>query len=321
MEDQKIDLNSKWDTLAKGKKGDALLISDKCIPELFLSTDANLNRRLLLFLPKGLGVTIKETEKNRLSISFLPTKKVLQITLKDPDFTDLFNDLISSIYTKINSISDHSSASKEFVEIFYKWFDFFKDSINKKLDKNKIQGLFGELFVLNEFIKSSTPSTINKILYSWRGLYDTANDFEFTFKNIEVKTKKESSLFVKISSEFQLEKPSNKSLELLVVSVKIDLIKGKSIHDMLLEIVKQIRVNLGDLSILYQALNQKGLTIDNLKQYNNYRFSVIKTESFDAGNDNFPKLTCSNIVNEISKLKYNLKVTQLDLFLIELKKY
>ena len=76
-----------------------------------------------------------------------------------------------------------------------------------------------------------------------------------------------------------------------------------------------------DLSILYQALNQKGLTIDNLKQYNNYRFSVIKTESFDAGNDNFPKLTCSNIVNEISKLKYNLKVTQLDLFLIELKKY
>ena len=103
--------------------------------------------------------------------------------------------------------------------------------------------------------------------------------------------------------------------------MEIDLIKGKSIHDMLLEIVKQIRVNLGDLSILYQALNQKGLTIDNLKQYNNYRFSVTKTESFDAGNDNFPKLTCSNIVNEISKLKYNLKVTQLDLFLIELKKY
>ena len=73
--------------------------------------------------------------------------------------------------------------------------------------------------------------------------------------------------------------------------------------------------------ILTSNLNQKGLTIDNLKQYNNYRFSVTKTESFDAGNDNFPKLTCSNIVNEISKLKYNLKVTQLDLFLIELKKY
>ena len=48
---------------------------------------------------------------------------------------------------------------------------------------------------------------------------------------------------------------------------------------------------------------------------------VGKTELFDAASDDFPKLTKSNIVNEISNLNYKLRVTQLDQFLIEKKKY
>ena len=59
----------------------------------------------------------------------------------------------------------------------------------------------------------------------------------------------------------------------------------------------------------------------NLKQYNNHRFIVSKTESFDAGKDDFPKLSISNIDSEISNLKYKLRVVKLDEFLIEVKKY
>ena len=59
----------------------------------------------------------------------------------------------------------------------------------------------------------------------------------------------------------------------------------------------------------------------NLKPYNNHRFVVTKTESFDAANDDFPKLSRSNIVNEVSNLKYKLRVTQLDDFLIKVRKY
>jgi hypothetical protein len=48
---------------------------------------------------------------------------------------------------------------------------------------------------------------------------------------------------------------------------------------------------------------------------------VLKTESFDAGKDDFPKLSISNIDSEISNLKYNLRVTQLKEYLIKTKKY
>lgn len=321
---KKIDLNSKWENIEsfKSKKGyKALRISSTSLPDLFLATDGDGYRCLLLFLPKKVEIKIKGTDKNKLLISYLPTKNILLIKLKDFDFIDLFDDLILSIYSKINLISDPKKASEELIRTFYKWSQFFEDGQNNKLGEEQIQGLFGELFVLNGYIKKSTPSTINSILDSWKGLYDAANDFEFDLKNVEVKTKKESNLFVKISSEYQLEKELDKGLELLVISVKINLIKGKSIHDLLLEIIKQVREIYGDLSILYQALNQKGLTVKNLKPYNNHRFVVTKTESFDAANDDFPKLSRSNIVNEVSNLKYKLRVTQLDDFLIKVRKY
>ena len=320
----KNELNSKWENIAsfKNNKGyKALRITGSSIPDLFIATDEDGYRCLLLFIPEKMDVKLKGTDKNKLLISFLPSKGIVLIKLKDFDFKDLFDDLILSIYSKINLIFEPIQASEEFIKTFYKWSLFFEDNRVKKLGEEQIQGLFGELFVLREYIKKSNPSTINSILSSWRGLYDAANDFELDLKNVEVKTKKESNLFVKISSEYQLEKETDKDLDLLVVTVKLDLIEGKSIHDMLLEIVKLVRANLGDLSILYQALNQKGLTLENLKQYNNHRFFVIKIESFDAGNDDFPKLSISNIVSEVSNLKYKLRVTQLDEFLIEMKKY
>lgn len=321
---KKSELNNKWENIAsfKNKKGyKALRITGTSVPDLFLATDQDGYRCLLLFLPKKVDVKLKGADKNKLLISFLPSKGIVLIKLKDFDFKDLFDDLILSIYSKINLISEPILASEEFIKTFYKWSLFFEDKRIKKLGEEQIQGLFGELFVLSEYIEKSNQSNINIILDSWKGLYDAANDFVYDLKNVEVKTKKESKLFVKISSEYQLEKELDKDLELLVVSVKLDLIDGKSIHDMLLQIIKLIRVNLGDLSILYQALNQKGLTLENLKQYNNHRFIVTKTESFDAGMDNFPKLSVSMINNEISNLKYKLRVTQLNEYLIEMKKY
>ena len=317
-------IHDKWEKVSRAKKiknYKGVRISSECLPELFMGIDSDGYRCLLLFLNNAIDLEIRGANKDKLSLSFLPKNRLIIIKLKDLNFLDLFNDLVLSIYSKVNLISDPEKASKEFITTFYKWSHFFEDSNRDKLGDEQIQGLFGELFILNQYLIKTNASTINSILASWRGLYDAANDFEFDLKNIEVKTKKESNLFVKISSEYQLEKESNKDLELLVVTVKLDLIEGRSIHDILLEIVKLVRANLGDLSILFQALNQKGLTVENLKQYDNHRFNVIKTESFDAGNDDFPKLSISNVVSEISNLKYKLRVVKLDEFLIEIKKY
>ena len=264
----------------------------------------------------------KGKNKNKLLLSYLPNKSVLLIKLKDFNFIDLFNDLILSIHSKIKSIPNSESASEEFITTFHKWSDFFEDLYSNKLNENQIQGLFGELFVLGEYVKQTDSSNIDKILCSWKGLYDKATDFEFDIKNVEVKTKKEDKPFVKISSEFQLEQEFDKGLELIVISVVFDLNDGKSIYDLIKVIIQQTRIKEGDLGIIYHALSQKGLTVDSTKEYNNYRFIVKNEKIYDCTLNGFPKLSISNIPKEISSLKYNFRINTLsDFFLIEEKIY
>lgn len=305
--------------LNKGYK--ALRISNECIPDFYIATDSDGFRCLILYLPHNIDIKLKNNDKEKLKLSYLPVEKIILITLNDPDFIDLFNDLILSLYFKIKDLTDPDYYAKELIYSFYKWADFFDDKFKSRLSNEEIKGLFGELFVLNEFLRQTDSKTVDTILESWKGPYNTTNDFIFDDKNIEVKTKDESKHFIKISSEYQLEKEFDKGLQLLVVSLNIDMIKGVYIYDLIKQATIYIRKNLGDLTILYHTLAQIGLTIESVSEYNNYRFVVSKTILYDCGRANFPKLSVSNIPEEITKLSYNLRVTTLNNFILEEKIY
>jgi len=319
-----IELNSKWEEITSFKDINgyqALRISSTCIPDIFLAVDADGYRCLLLFLPEGIRVRTKGKTKDNLMLSYFPGKNFLSIKLKDFDFNDLFNDLVLSIYSKVKTITNSVLASEEFIAAFNKWSVFFDDIPSNKLTQLQIQGLFGELFVLDEYLTQASSLTINATLRAWKGLYDAANDFEFFQKNVEVKTKEENKLFVKISSEFQLERELDKGLELKVISVTFDLTDGKSIHDLIKAVIQCTRSKGGDLGIIYHALSQKGLTVEALKEYDNYRFVVKNSKTYDCTIIGFPKLSSANIPNEISSLTYDLRVSTLSEFLIEERKY
>lgn len=305
--------------LNKGYK--ALRISSECVPELYIAIDNDGFRCLILYLPHAIEIKLKNNDKEKLKLSFLPVEKIILVKLNDPDFIDLFNDLILSLYFKIKDLTDPDYYAKELIYSFYKWADFFGDKFKSRLSNEEIKGVFGELFVLNEFLKQTDSITVDAIIKSWKGPYNTTNDFIFDDKNIEVKTKDESKHFIKISSEYQLEKEYDKELELMVVSLKMDMIKGVSIYDLIKQAAIYIRKNLGDLSILYHTLAQIGLTMECASEYNNYRFVVTKTNLYNCGHENFPKLAVSNIPEEITKLNYNLRIATLNNFMLEEKTY
>tara|TARA_B110000046_G_scaffold102970_1_gene110663 strand:- start:511 stop:1479 length:969 start_codon:yes stop_codon:yes gene_type:complete len=318
------ELTSKWENvnLFQSRKGyKALRISSSCKSELYIATGKDGYRCLLLFLPVNSELKIKGADRNKLSLSFLPQKNVLIISLKDPEFIDLFNDLILSLYSKIWSIEDTNESSQELIYSFYKWADFFEKSNEQRLSEEQIMGLFGELFVLKELLYDSTHLNVNSILNSWRGPFGSGHDFEFDNKNVEVKTKKESKSVVYISSEFQLEKEFDKGLELLILSIKIDLTNGESLFVLISKCIKLIQNNIGDLTILYKALKEIGLSVETAKEYNNSRFTVLTSKSYDCCMKGFPKLSKSNVPGEITSLRYKLRVNSLSSYLLNEKKY
>lgn len=319
-----LNLEKKWEHISEAKTQSgfkALRISSDCKPELFVGIDQNNSRSLILFLPIKIKIKLKESEKEKLTILFINEDNLILIRLIDSDFKDLFNDLIISIFSRIKEISEPEKYTNQLIKHFYKWAEFFEDKPNSKLSVEEIKGLWGELFILHEILSDSSEVSADFILESWKGPFDQSNDFVFDTKNMEVKTKDTSNSLIKISSEFQLEVEMKKGLELIIISLKSDLLLGESLRDLVSKILKIIRDKLGDPFILYRALRQKSLSLDNLKEYNNYKFKAASKVIYDCSHKSFPKLVRSNIPVEITNLSYKIQTLALSEFIIEEKKY
>lgn len=315
-----IELKQKWSGLSENPVTSgfrSLRISAVCICELYLGVSKEGKRCLILALPTSKHLDFKGIQKENLSIEYFREKNLLVLQLIDNDFNDLFDDLILSLYHGIKSISQVDEYSNQFLQAFYRWSEFFEDKKSDFLSEDAIKGIMGELLVLKLLITEPNRPEINYLLKAWTGLYDKGNDFELESKNLEVKTKSPSCIDVKISSEFQLELSTGKGLELFVVSLLSDFTVGIHIGNLILEIKKLVHESSGDIIILWKALSQKNITAKNVNLYDRYRFKPVNWVSYNCAAENFPKLSRSNIPEEISGLKYILRTNLLTSFIIE----
>ena len=315
-----IELKQKWSGLSENPVTSgfrSLRISADCICELYLGVSKDGKRCLLLALPDNKHLDFKGVQKENLSIEYFREKNLIVLQLTDSDFNDLFDDLILSLYHGIKSISHVDEYSNHFIQAFYRWSEFFEDKKSDLLSEEAIKGIMGELLVLKLLITAPDRPEINSLLKAWTGLYDKGNDFELDGKNLEVKSKSPSGIDVKISSEFQLEVSLGKGLELFVVSLESDFNVGIHIRDLIFEIKKLVQEFSGDNTILWKALSQKNITSKNVGQYDRYRFKPVNWVSYNCAAENFPKLSRSNIPEEISGLKYTMRTTLLTSFIID----
>lgn len=316
-------LNFKWNELSKKpimKGFRSLILATDCYANIFIGVNNEANRCLILAIPDNYEIEIKSVIKENLRIDFYSETGFIVLQLTDPNFADLFDDLIVSLYQRIKSILVVREYIKEFVQSFYKWSEFFANSTLSNLSDEIIKGLYGELIVLKSLVENSGLAEIDNVLNYWRGPYDQVHDFVLPSKNIEVKTKEISSLDIKISSEYQLQAELDKGLELCIVNIQTDL-NGLSIKDLVFDLKILIIDKLGDSSILFKALLQKGLFSKTLNQYDYLRFQPIDQITYDCTSINFPRLTKNTIPYQINSIKYNIRTSSITEFIISEKKF
>ena len=315
-----FDLKQKWSGLNVNPVTigfRSLIISADWICELYLGINNEGKRCLILSLPSNKKLDFKGVQKENISIEYFREKNLIVLQLTDSDFYDLFDDLILSLYQGIKTLRHVDEYSNHFIQVFYRWSNFFEDKTSELLSEEIIKGIIGELLVLKLLINEPIRPEINYLLKAWTGPYDKGNDFELENKNLEVKTKSPLGNDVKISSEFQLEVSHGKGLELFVISLLSDFTIGVNINDLILEIKKLIQESSGDNTIFWKALSQKNITAKNVSQYDRYRFKPVNWISYNCADENFPKLSRSSIPEGISGLKYTLRTNLLTSFIIE----
>ena len=318
------DLNEKWQALEQeihDGKYKIFLPSEDGHPSLFLARTPNSERALVLQVPSLEHIDFRDVEGANISLGRYTENQFIVITLLNSYFVELFDYLIISICNSISDIRDPQESSKVFLKFFYKWMQFFIIQQDTKHPEHIIQGIFGELIVLEMILKEPDGMSIDSVLSAWRGLYNTSQDFIFDHKNIEVKTRKEGNPSVKIANENQLDPPDGKDLELAVVRLHSQTASGLTLSQLIEKILRICEEYFGDISILFEALRQKNLSPGNLSHYDEYVFDPAEITIFACGEDGFPKLVRSDLPEAISNVGYSINTNKIEEFEVRKVEY
>ena len=314
------ELQPKWELLEKLPKlgdYDLIRISTVCLPDLSLAISPDEERCLILELPAGFHFDFHPVVREKLSLDKNEEKNYVTVILYDNDYVDLFDHLITSIHNTIMNVRDTDEYSDIFAKTFHKWVKFFDLDNNNKLPDSVIIGMFGELILMKKLLNEAEGAKVNTILRGWKGPYDKGQDFEFDSINIEVKTRKPSPTSVKIANEGQLDQLEGKELELAVVVVEQDPLNGMTLNQLICLLVDIIERLLGDTSILYSAISQKGLWPKNLSDYDHISLVPKELTRYNCLSISFPRIVRSELVEGIFGVKYSLDTSKLNDHIIE----
>lgn len=187
---------------------------------------------------------------------------------------------------------------------------FFAAFAGKKMSKEKIVGLWGELFILKSLLVDSEQSKYEGVLESWQGPERGDQDFISDDKAIEVKCSPTAKKTVKIAGLNQLNCSSLDKLILAVVQVKND--SNDDLALSLFEIIVQIRQMLqgGPILDIFNAKIQiVGYSDQHEEYYSADKYLVENTLHFEIKEDT-PVLHPGNVPSPpITSARYTLDIS------------
>jgi hypothetical protein len=284
---------------------------ENCLANFYIGINEKNNKCLLHDLD-GVRIEFNGFEKENLKAYILEKKYLILEFTGDDSFFSQFLDLSCVIFNSIKEISEQQKSAEIFKELILRWSTFFSNKKNDKLGEKDIMGLWGEIYVVRDLILANKID-VNEILSSWMGPYDKEKDFKFSDLHLEIKTIKQDSELIEISSEFQLSPENDIPIELRVVKVRME-DNGLNLSQLVESTVNLIIQRSGQVDVFYAAIIQKVRIID-LNEYDNYCFAVNNDHTYTASNLDFPKITSAELKNGISKVKYKIELSKIINFL------
>ncbi len=214
----------------------------------------------------------------------------------------------SNMIEAISNASDERAALIQLKKRYLVWKTMFKSNTQRQFSKEIIQGMFGELFFLKNYLAARYD--MRSAILSWSGPTSASKDFAFDNEWYEVKTVGATTALVHISSVAQLS--SNTDGHLVVVRVEpmsSQYHNGESCINDLIRAIMSIACDEGIESLFLQKIAASGFdfTDDALST----AFAVKSMTRFLVG-DGFPRLTEKDAEkNGICEISYSLIINAL----------
>lgn len=230
------------------------------------------------------------------------------------DAKSAFFAFCQNLVEAICEVRDEVAALSKLRKRYISWKALFKKSITHSVPKELIQGLFGELYFLNNYMIEKYGGIASVL--AWGGPDKTSKDFAINSEWYEVKTIGVTSPCVKISSLAQLS--SHDPGKLIIIRAEQMPLEYSNGLSSISELMSCILAKLTDETA-------EGIFIDKVSAYvidsSDEAFAIkfdVKSEGHYNVVSGFPRITIDDVpYPEISNVSYEIAVGAIDRFLEE----
>jgi len=230
-------------------------------------------------------------------------KYVMIFKLLNKDYYSIFRYFYDDVYRSTNG-TDPRNGAKAIVERFNVWKNIFSPLPNN-LSENEIQGLIGELIILEEMMEKEGET---KSIDAWMVAKLGKQDFVFAEHWIEVKTILSGVSVITISSIEQLD-ALGKGILRIVTLEKTSVNNDNRITLNLL--ANRILINLKSESNrnLFRDIMEGRYKCPN-QQYDDFSYQFVKVDEYIV-DENFPRIRRKDLNDAIAGVKYEIVINLL----------
>ncbi|MBG9721510.1 PD-(D/E)XK motif protein [Bacillus mycoides] len=289
------------------------------IPYLFAGIDTlNMHRKLYVdlgkkpleeeqirSLPRWQGLSVKMEYFER--IGPLKERYFLILSQESEESPEIFESVLQNLIDHIIHMEYEDTLFSVAYRVLDKWRIFFSRGGYKRLNDEKQQGLFGELFYIKKWMERF-PNQPPLLIENWEGPTSGRIDFKNHKYGVEIKTSTEGlRKEIKISNEKQLSLTDTvRNLYLYVCFIEINQTEGATlqeivdrIREMLVKRSQRLLLKFNDL------LLEMGFKDD---EYVDKLFFVHEEKNYHV-TDCFPRISADSLPLGISHVSYYIDLT------------
>lgn len=240
-----------------------------------------------------------------------PEYNTIRFSLKDDEVSGLFYKFCDDIIEQTRGLSREKDGYKAITGRFFQWKKMFVASRNAVLTEPAIMGLIGELLFLKDDLSLQIgPSAA---LRSWSGQELTRKDFSVDESWYEVKAISRGNPCVRISSLEQLSSEHDGELVIYALEKMSAEYNGITLNKLVLDTLK-IFSSQEDKDLFMTKVSIQGYEYNNY--YDDFVFELSSKTCYTVNKD-FPKLTPADVPRAITKVSYDILLTEIMPYIIK----
>ena len=263
-------------------------------------------------VPDSRGLTVRMAQRDTGD-----QEAEVELILRDSQHRDIFDLLVRDLVEAAEGPQDEVAGLTSFLARLSDWQELLRRLAPGGLSREAQQGLWGELWVLEEVVAPVTG--VGNALHFWRGPLGADQDFQTGAACIEVKTSTAHGLdHLTIASERQLDAPVDVALLLVVLSLDSRVGHGRTLPEMVRG-ARAAASQSGSLHLLNDRLELCGYGVGDDGLYSDIGYGV---RSFRAllVREGFPRIVPGDLQPGVGGVRYSVSMASCAPFLMNIER-